>query len=587
MAEKKKKPTAPNPKSVEPEAIIASETSVDPAPAPIALAPEPSAPLEPWAAKIVEMLDHKRGDRRTAAAIMLGELLVSGPEVIAGLRKAVRRFDDPSLRRHACEAIGAIGSKSIVQDLRPLLKDPEPEVRDAAKRVLSSGKGVTLDDIKEMLSSREDRQRISAIAVLGALTGPATRQLLFTQLEDESAKVVDAAKDALRPLLSEAGGLDAMESLEELEALAQEGRLAKSQTFAMAVIELLGHLSSEGAADVLTKIGSMPSVSLEVRAFALQTVRRVIQGKKPTQKVFRFLLEILEAGTPQQLLGAAADALTGVEVPLALEPRVRALTGSDHAAARRWSLRALGTLDSAPAAKALAKAVESGDATDREVALEAALLTANGKVALAKLLTTVTDEDKARFVANALKKNASTLLPAALHTLESAVLEVPPAISPIILDLLKSVGGGGGKAQDSLFESAMRAKKKASYYDAAELFKRLSQGNINDAEARFQQGICELKLSRRIVSRGGKSNDPCVLTFHSLIRVRDFPVIDRLKKEGLSADELYYLGFSLAEHSEAAQGMGGDILTIVDETSDDPKLKQMAHNKLVTMGFTE
>ena len=125
------------------------------------------------------------------------------------------------------------------------------------------------------------------------------------------------------------------------------------------------------------------------------------------------------------------------------------------------------------------------------------------------------------------------------------------------------------------------------WHDAVELYKRLAQGNINDAEARFQQGLCELKLSRRLLSRGGKSNEPCILTFQSLIRARDFPLIERLKSERLTAEELYFLGFSLAEHSEAAQGLGGDILTLVAESDEDPKLRQMAHNKLVTMGFTE
>lgn len=584
MAAKPKK-TASSPA---PQAAEVAPATENPA---AAVSPPETAeapPLDERGRALVELLDHKRGDRRMAAAIVIAELQIGGPVVLDALRKAVRRFDDPTLRRYGAEAIAAIGSRTIVQDLRPLLKDPEPEVRDTAKRILSSGKGVTLDDLKEMLVQKDDRQKTSAIAVLGALSGPAARRLLLEQLEDESQRVVDAARDALRPMLSDASGIDALEAVEEIQALAEERRLATKQSFALAVIDLLGHVPNEGAADVLTAISAMGGLSLEVRTAALQTVRRVIQGKKPSQKVFRFLLEILEAGQPVALLGPAADALTGVEVPLALEPRVRALTTSEHAVARRWSLRALGTLDTAPAAKAIAKAVEVGDATDREVALETALLTASGKSALAKLLTTMTDEAKARLVANALKKTATTLLPAALHTLESAVLEVPPGISQLILEVLKQVGGGStGKAQETLLDSAQRAKKKGQWHDAVELYKRLAQGNINDAEARFQQGLCELKLSRRLLSRGGKSNEPCILTFHSLIRARDFPLIEKLKAERLTAEELYFLGFSLAEHSEAAQGLGGDILTLVAESDEDPKLRQMAHNKLVTMGFTE
>jgi hypothetical protein len=45
----------------------------------------------------------------------------------------------------------------------------------------------------------------------------------------------------------------------------------------------------------------------------------------------------------------------------------------------------------------------------------------------------------------------------------------------------------------------------------------------------------------------GSRNDPAVMTFAALTRIRDFPTVSRLRAEKeLTEDDLYFLGFSLA-----------------------------------------
>ena len=93
-------------------------------------------------------------------------------------------------------------------------------------------------------------------------------------------------------------------------------------------------------------------------------------------------------------------------------------------------------------------------------------------------------------------------------------------------------------------------------------------------------------MSRRKISRG-PNKDPCLATFQSLLRTRDFRLVDRLMEDDLVGDEeLYYLGFSLAEGGEDSQGLGGDLLLQVAESSD-ARLNRMAKNKLMTMGWLE
>ncbi len=535
---------------------------------------------------IVSLLEHEAPERRAAAAIVLGELAVDAGDALEALRRAIKRADDVELRVRAAEALGASGTKTIVKDLRPLLKDPDDRVQKMAKHVLATSDAITTEDIATMLEAKDDRQRIGAIAVLGARGGPAERRTLIQQLIGSSNRIGEAVVEALEPMLSHLAEHEMHGALEDLRALLTPELLADANLAGRAV-ELLSCIASPESAVALIDLAGM-ATHAEVKAKAITALRVTIAGKKPEQRVFRFLLEQLESNeNDPRIVQAAVDTLTGFDVPFALEPRVRSLIGAEAANVRRWALRALGALDTAPAAKALGAAVKDGDPTDRAIALEAALLTPNGRAALAKSLTSMTDPEKARAVATGLRAHSADITPSTLHMLEEAVVDTEASIAQVIIELLKHCGRGADKAQESLLDKAMRLKAKGQWSDAAELFRRICQSRDADPEARYQLGICELKMSKRKITSGG-THDACVETFDQLTRAREFNVVDRLSGETiLEPDELYYLGFSLAEGKGTAQNLGGDILTILSEQTRDEKLAQMAKNKLQRMGWLE
>jgi HEAT repeat protein len=535
--------------------------------------------------KIVSLLEHDAPERRAAAAIILGEIQVVQEPALEALRRAIKRSDDADLRRYAAEALGASGTDTIVKDLRPLLKDPDVSVQKMAKHVLATSEAISTNDIATMLDSKDDRQRIGAIAVLGARGGPAERRTLIEQLPGASNRIGEAVVEALEPMLSGLEDHEMHGALEDLRQLITSDSLQDAGLAGRVVVLLSRILSAESAVALIDLAGL--AADAEVKAKAITALRDVVSGKKPEQRVFRFLLEQCEAtGIDPRIVQASVDTLTVFDVPIALEARVRNLIGSELANVRRWALRALGALDTAPAAKALAGAVKDGDATDRAIALEASLVTPNGRAALAKVLTTMTDPEKARAVAAGLKTHSTDITPSTLHMLEETVVEVDSQIAQVIIELLKHCGRNVEKAQDSLLDKAMRLKAKGQWSDAAELFRRICQSGDATAEARYQLGICELKMSKRKIAPGG-TKDACIDTFDQLTRAREFNAMDRLSGESiLEPDELYYLGFTLAEVKGTAQNLGGDILTFISESKHE-KLAQMAKNKLQRMGWLE
>jgi HEAT repeat protein len=533
--------------------------------------------------KIVRLLFDEVPARRSAAAIVLAELAPEDDATLEALREAAKRTDDPTLRRWVVRAIGAIAPRSIVGDLQPLIKDPTREVRDAVKEVLATSPAVKEAEIARMLESSDDKERMAAIAVLGAMGNARARKRLLGFLRGANSRVQGAIIDALRPGLHEADERTKKKVIDELDALLEQDAVVADPDFAIGGLQILGHVDHEEGARVMVRLATYDADE-QMRVEALEGAQRLLRGRHAKQ--FEKLFGILEDGSASAVVRAAClNVLSNLEVPVTMEARVRALATQDSTTERRWALKALGRIDSAPAAETLAKVIETGAPEDRHIAIESAQKTPRGRAAMAKLLGRLTDEERAREVARGLRDHAETLTPDTQHTLEEAVLEAPAEIGALILDVLKR-SGGGRELQGNLLDRAVQLKAQQKHTDAATLLRSLVQSKDSDVEARFQLGVCELKLSKKKIARGA-NNDPCLATFSELLKHKEFPVLKRVTTEpGLDAEELFYLGFSFAERGDAEQGFGGDVLAFLADSGDE-KVAARAHNKLKTMGWVE
>ncbi len=536
---------------------------------------------------ILAMLESESRHKRSAAAIVIEELAPDSEDVLVALRKAAENREDGDLRRNVVNAFGAIQPKSIVKDLIPLVRDPDKRVRRAVKAVLSSSEQVKVPEVAKMMETGDEKQRIAAISVLGAMGDVDARRRLLGQLEGASGRVASAIVDALRPVLDDLEGAELSAAVEDLDKLLTTEGVEKDPDFGLVGVQLLGCTNTYEVGGALVRIAASESEE-GVRVAALESMQRLVRGRGH-DALFERLIQLAEVEPlPDAVRKAALNVLANLDVPMPLEPRVRQLATHEDVHRRRWAIQALGAIDSARAADTLATVVESGAASDRELALEAGVKTSRGRAGLARLLGRISDSDRARQVAKSLRLVSDTLDSDTKHGLEKSVMEAPPEIGKIILSVLKmGDGSGADRVQENLLDKAVLMKNKRQFEDAIAMLRSLAQGAHGEPEIQFQLGICELKTSKRKIVRG-KNNDPCLATLLELLEHKEFPLLDRLMDEKiLEPEDLYYVGFSCAERSGVEQSLGGDVLLAVTENMPGTKHAKMAHNKLVTMGWAE
>lgn len=535
---------------------------------------------------LVALLDHAQPDRRRAAAIVLGELDLYSPEAAAGLRKNLKSGGEPEVRRAAAEALGALAVEGLAMDLQPLLVDPVADVRQTARRILAEAKTIGRTDLESMLSAKDEKERLGAVGVLGARGDAESMELLARAWSDTQARFVETGRAMLQENLDRLSPASRQALVEGLRQHVDPHRLDERPALAQQLSDLIGGLEAEGAPSVLLN-WCLRCKDPGARAAAAAGLRRQTGMRKLSARQYEHVLEIVEdESTPEAVLGPLSEAIAQADLPLALEPRVRRLTQAPSRTARTFALKALGTHDTAPAAKAIAEVVKSGDATDRRVALAAAIQTPSGRAALAKLLGSIEVESVAESIVQSLR-SAGELVPSTIQTLEQAALDAVPEVGRVVLGLLKQVGNeSAGRVQGSLQEKAKKLKNRGELAEAAALFERIVTAT-DDPEARYELGICKLRQSKKTLSRSAKQ-DPAGVEFAALARRRDFPVLDRLVAEPeLTPEDLFFLGFVLAENDGDAQNLGGDILTHLNEAHQGTPIARRAHNKLVTMGWEE
>ena len=141
----------------------------------------------------------------------------------------------------------------------------------------------------------------------------------------------------------------------------------------------------------------------------------------------------------------------------------------------------------------------------------------------------------------------------------------------------------------ALMSRAARLKKARRYADVEALLRPLLRTEEFDTDARFELALASLRASTSVSGVSPRSPDSPLDLFKQLSRDETFPFMQRIRKERnhLDSEDLYWLGFHLAEGAGDEKSTGAELLRMVAQNEGKSKMGRNARNKLRLENLTE
>jgi hypothetical protein len=140
--------------------------------------------------------------------------------------------------------------------------------------------------------------------------------------------------------------------------------------------------------------------------------------------------------------------------------------------------------------------------------------------------------------------------------------------------------------RDRLEQRALLHRKKKAYAAALTYLRLLGRDPACGFALRLELAACGLKESGKDLAAEARGADPCLQQFVTLSQQDDGELVRQTEPmKWLDPDDLYYLGFHLAEQEGRAKKAGAEILKRVLKRSPRTKLGQAAKSKLRSAGL--
>jgi HEAT repeat protein len=520
-------------------------------------------------------------DVRRAAALVLGELGVRDADAAKALADALEDAE-PSVRLEVVRAVGKLRIESALPRLLSRIKEGGEEAGAAAQAAAHLGaKGTrALQDLMPKVAP--GLRRTIAAALAGGGTASATAATAAVLL-DKDPGVVEAAVRSLAEQIPTLAAPQRQAWTDQLLELAGDRKTTLSAVNQAAVVRLLAALDDPRVGAALwDKLA--PTHPPEVRAAALQAVGKWADSPTKDQ------LKRLFAGAADKDFRIAAPALVILQrLPVndRVAPEWLALLRAPDVAVRRLALDKVGDRDTAETAAALVLQLRHADRGLREAALTRLTRLEHGRKALTAALLEAESPDQAWPMARAQAPFAKGY-PAAwrdeVFEKTCAYLEAADRRADPLLFLLRE--SDGADLRDRLEQRALSHRKKKAYPAALTYLRLLGRDPACGFALRLELAACGLKESGKDLAAEARSADPCLQQFVSLSQQDEGELVRQTEQmKWLGTEDLYYLGFHLAEQEGRPKKAGAEILKGVLKRSPRTKLGQAAKSKLRSAGL--
>jgi HEAT repeat protein len=532
--------------------------------------------------KLLRLLqaDHPSGVR-AATALVLGELGVRDADVAKALGDALEDAD-ALVRLEVVRTVGKLRIEAALPRLLSRIKEGGEEADAAAHAAAHLGAKGTRALQELMPKVAPGLRRYIAAALAGGGTASATAAAAAVLL-DKDPGVVEAAVRSLAEQIPTLALPQRHAWTDQLLELANDRKTTLSSVNQAAVVRLLAALDDPRAGAALWDKVAPPHPP-EVRAAALQAVGKWADSPTKDQ------LKRLFASAADKDFRIAAPALVILQrLPVndRLASEWLALLRAPDVAVRRLALDKVGDRDTVETAAALVLQLRHADRGLREAALACLMRLKQGRKALAAALLEAESPDHAWPMARAQAPFAKDFPVAWREEVFEKICEYLEAADrradPLLFLLRES---GAPDLRERLEARALMHRKKKAYPTALTYLRLLGRDPACGFAVRLELAACGLKESGKDLAAEARGADPCLQQFVSLSQQDDGEFVRQTEPmKWLGPDDLYYLGFHLAEQEGRAKKTGAEILKLVFKRSPRTKVGKAAKSKLRSAGL--
>ncbi|HWP57807.1 MAG TPA: HEAT repeat domain-containing protein [Candidatus Acidoferrales bacterium] len=530
--------------------------------------------------QIITLAEKGTVERRCAALLVCGAIKLNHPQVVK-IASAALEQANPVIKDYALRYFEEARPRSAMPQLSKLLDDSDKDIQERAVRLLIAAGEAAVPALLKRLPAAPRAWQLNAVRVLSAVRGKAAWKGLLELLGAGTDDLNKAVCDLMIPAMREIEGKEQDLLYRELDSFAGGLDPKEHRAAVVAAVRLLGQLGKAESRRWLFRLVG-PEHHASVRAHALVALLRCLRDQELRKDESTKLLSLLEEKEFSEVTRLAIELLEQHALPEDARPALSRLLASPHESVQKFALRKMGDFATPAIVRTLVEQLGDPDYRRRDIAAQSLKKIPEARAALIKELIACADPSKAWSIAELVaayegKWRQETLV-LLWKRLERA-MAAEDRIQSAFMHVLKSANS------DYLYErlagQAVRLLKARKYREATAFLTALKQVAEMKPEDKFRLAVAQLKAHAHLLTPASRRLNPAVELLGDIYRSSAFPVFESLKKEkSLTAEDLYYLGFTLAERPGEERNLGRNLLEHIAARSPRTKLGKSARNKL-------
>jgi HEAT repeat protein len=532
--------------------------------------------------QLVSLADNGNVEQRCAALLVMGALKLHGAPAAKAAAAALEDAN-PLVKDFAFRYFEDSAPKDSLSRFLKFLDDGDKELQERTVRLLAKAGAVVVPPLVKSAPAASRVWQLNAARVLCAQRGKTALKALLQMLEGGSDEFNKAICDLLTPVVREMDLGEQELFYREVEDFAAQLDVKQQRPAVVSAMRILGQLGRPQARRWLFKYLA-PEQPPVIRSHALVALLRCLRDQEIRKDEYAKLLPLLEETEFTEVTRMALELLDAHELPDDARPLLAKLMQSSHSDVQKFALRRMGEVATPATVRTLIEQLGDVDYRKRDVAANSLRKIPEARSALIKELMVCDDASKAWSIVELLRsfegKWRQDIIDGLWKRYEKAV-EADERIQSAFLHALKQADED--RAYQRLAQQAARLIKAKKYKEALPFLLPLREFRAFKPEHRFHLALAQLKLHAHTVATN--RHHPAVEVFSELYRASAYPLFETLKKEkSLAPEELFALGFGLAERAGNERDLGRDLLEFIAAKFPRNKVGKSAKNKLRLLG---